>query len=539
MNMRKSPILKSMAVVILLAAALAVSGLGRAAEDPGQSDETKLYQQAYNLVLAEKWGEAKASLESFLQKYPKSSWADDARYWICYSREQNDENRETVFRCYQDFIKAYPDSAWLDDAKANMIHLAERLADRGRKEYRAIIEAYEKSENEDIQITSLYALGRMKGDAGMNALLDLYDKNADAELRAKIIYVFGQSEDEKSLAKLSSIALKDASEILRKKAVNALGERGGPEAARVLLSILESGQPAPIRKAAASALRDLEEPGIAAALGRIALNDPDAGLAAEAAEAVSDMDHLPPAEKFDLARRILKESKVEDVRLIALSMLSRRDLPDALPLLKETALGAGGERLRKTAIEAIGESRNDKALDALKDIFGTIRDREMKSRVLSVIAQRGGSEALSFLAETAINLADEELASDAVREASDVENEADARRYALLNILRKSKSSEVKQTAISCLVDEATPENIKALGQYLATETDPELRQTACESLGETENDEAVPILLEIAKNDKDMDTKRAATRALGEIASPKAQNALMELLKKKDGIEK
>ncbi len=313
--MKTMKIAGGLIAVLILAAGILASGFVRAADEPGQTDETMTYRQAYNLVLAEKWGEAKASLNGFLQKYPKSSWADDARYWLCYSREQNDENREEVFRCYQDFIKAFPDSAYLDDAKANMIQLAERLADRGRKEYRTVIETYEKSENEDIQLTSLYALGKMKGDAGVDALLDLYDRNADAELRAKIVYVFGHSEDGKSLAKLTSIALQDTSEILRKKAVNALGERGGPEAARVLLSILESNQPAPIRRAAVSALSDLEEPGISAALIRIAVNDADPELAAEAAEALPTWKvskgrrKQPPSEKSSRKARPKKPSR--------------------------------------------------------------------------------------------------------------------------------------------------------------------------------------------------------------------------------------
>ncbi len=94
--MKRTLHLKTAAAVVLLAVGLIAAGLGRAAEDPGQSDETKSYQQAYTLILAEKWGEAKAALNVFLRQYPKSSWADDARYWLCYSREQNDENRVEI-----------------------------------------------------------------------------------------------------------------------------------------------------------------------------------------------------------------------------------------------------------------------------------------------------------------------------------------------------------------------------------------------------------------------------------------------------------
>jgi HEAT repeat protein len=251
------------------------------------------------------------------------------------------------------------------------------------------------------------------------------------------------------------------------------------------------------------------------------------------------MNSLGEAEKLAAIQRLLKEAKTGEAKFVALSALHDSDLSGALPLLKEIAAGSGGADFREGAIEAIGESKDPKALAALKEIFGLVKENELKSRVLSAIAQKGGSEALTILSEAALTGTDERLAEDAVHAISEVENEPDAERYALLNILRKSKSGRVKEAAISSLLEKPTAENIKAIGQYLTTETNPDLRQAVCDSLGETENDEAVPILLEIAKTDKDIETRRAATRALGEIASPKAQNALVELLKKKDGTGK
>jgi TolA-binding protein len=62
----------------------------------------------------EEWEEAAKALDEFIGAYPKSPWADDARFWKCYILEENDHPRATVFKCYQDFLAAFPSSEWAD-----------------------------------------------------------------------------------------------------------------------------------------------------------------------------------------------------------------------------------------------------------------------------------------------------------------------------------------------------------------------------------------------------------------------------------------
>ena len=79
------------------------------------------YKKAYKLVLDEKWKDAIQEFSSFLNKYPRSSWKDDAGFWLCYSKEKAGYNLEEVFKSYQDFAKNNRRSKWADDARSNMI----------------------------------------------------------------------------------------------------------------------------------------------------------------------------------------------------------------------------------------------------------------------------------------------------------------------------------------------------------------------------------------------------------------------------------
>jgi len=104
-----------------------------------QDDDAKAYQQAHNLVLDEKWDNAIDVLQTFIEKYPKSKWVDDARFWKCYAGEKKGDDLEAVFECYQKFVKKYRNSKWTDDAKSNMIRLGTKLSKMGKPGYKSII----------------------------------------------------------------------------------------------------------------------------------------------------------------------------------------------------------------------------------------------------------------------------------------------------------------------------------------------------------------------------------------------------------------
>ena len=119
MNLKKSRL--TLLIIIFLFCFSACSPAIYA--ETAQDEDTKAYKQAYNLITEEEWDEAHKALTQFLSKYPNSPWADDARFWQCYSQEKLDYDYEEVYNCYKRFISEYPDSKWVDDAKSNMVEI--------------------------------------------------------------------------------------------------------------------------------------------------------------------------------------------------------------------------------------------------------------------------------------------------------------------------------------------------------------------------------------------------------------------------------
>jgi len=86
-------------------------------DDPGYV----LYKEAYNLILEEKWEEARKKFQELVSKYPKSEYLDDAEYWSAYALKHINRTKATAE--YEKFVEKYPHSNYFDDALADMTDL--------------------------------------------------------------------------------------------------------------------------------------------------------------------------------------------------------------------------------------------------------------------------------------------------------------------------------------------------------------------------------------------------------------------------------
>ena len=85
--------------------------------DPGYG----LYKEGYGLILEEKYADARKKFQALLAKYPRSSYADDARYWTAYSYRSSDAQKAIAE--YERFLKEYPKSQYIDDVVADIAAL--------------------------------------------------------------------------------------------------------------------------------------------------------------------------------------------------------------------------------------------------------------------------------------------------------------------------------------------------------------------------------------------------------------------------------
>lgn len=79
------------------------------------------YREGYQLILEERWNEARKQLSEVIAKHRNSAYIDDAHYWIAYSWRTTDVPR--AIDLYTTFVKTFPTSSYYDDAIADMTQL--------------------------------------------------------------------------------------------------------------------------------------------------------------------------------------------------------------------------------------------------------------------------------------------------------------------------------------------------------------------------------------------------------------------------------
>ena len=257
------------------------------------AETIQAYKDAYGLILDQKWKEARRAYEAFLEKYSKSRYVDDARFWICYAMEQAGLSPEEVFKAYHQFIQEFADSKWLDDARANLIRIGRDLAAKSRKakaEYGPIIERLEEDYDIEVTIATLDRMRNVGSENALNAIFRLYDRTKNDKLRKKIVYALRRFDDPAVVNKLGDIARDDPNPDIRQAAIEALGRNGGEAAFNILKSIIEGEGTTEVRQRAIRSLRRSESQEVVSLLLDVARNDPHVKVRTEAVSVLSRID---------------------------------------------------------------------------------------------------------------------------------------------------------------------------------------------------------------------------------------------------------
>jgi hypothetical protein len=159
---------------------LAVFVSGLSAQDPDEMRDA--YQVAKMKAADQKWAEAVALFDEFLEKYPDSKYEDDVLFWIGYSQEQLPGQRHEAFNNYSKLVNNYPNSTWVDDAVGHQITLAEQFIQEGKEIYKEFLYKQLRKEEKEIQYRAAIALGKI----GDKKALPVLDKMKDDEDYGKV-----------------------------------------------------------------------------------------------------------------------------------------------------------------------------------------------------------------------------------------------------------------------------------------------------------------------------------------------------------------
>ena len=111
--------------------------------DGASQQEQASYDSAFDLLKQSRYEEAIASFKEFQTRFPGSSLADSAQYWIAEARYV-DRAYDAALYEYDTLIQRYPNSKRLPDAmlKVGYIHFDNEQWEQARRELNAVVIRY-------------------------------------------------------------------------------------------------------------------------------------------------------------------------------------------------------------------------------------------------------------------------------------------------------------------------------------------------------------------------------------------------------------
>lgn len=232
-------------------------------------------------------------------------------------------------------------------------------------------------------------------------------------------------------------------------------------------------------------------------LKAIADAEPNRRLAEQAVGAIAVHDD---GRVSAMLEEFVRQSKIESVRKTAVFWIGQID--GANPMLAELVRNdQEALEVRKQAAFAIGVSKSSAALATLENLYGSVKEREVKKQIIfaaSINENKEGS--VDFLIRTASNDPDR----------------------------------EVKKQALFWLGQKAGERSRAALGNVIeSNDADTEVQKQAVFAISQRSKDEAVPMLIKIARTHPKPEVRKQAIFWLGQTGDERALDFFKEVLAK------
>jgi HEAT repeat protein len=229
-----------------------------------------------------------------------------------------------------------------------------------------------------------------------------------------------------------------------------------------------------------------------------------------------------------LLKELFRSSPIVEVRETAVSWVGR--FPGNIPFLSEIARNEREHReVRKEAIDAIGQADEAGAVAALKNLFSSLSDRELRKEIVEAAAENKDEDAaVDFLIKVAEEEPDREVGREAIESLGQMK---DRRSFATLVKIAGDLSADVdsQREAAESIGEREKEEALPALKKIIKTHPRADVRREAIEAISEMEGETA--FLEEIALDEKEsLELRKEAIDALGDSHAEDAVRRLEKL---------
>jgi HEAT repeat protein len=316
-------------------------------------------------------------------------------------------------------------------------------------------------------------------------------------VRREAAEAIAESPDSNVLATLQTLYRTVTHREVKRELLEATAdERFETTAVGFLVEVTERDPDRELRRTALEGLGEKRDARSLQALEKAAHNN-DAGVELQRA-AVEAIGERPEDEALPLLKKIVQTHPRSEVRREAVERLGQ--LPGQTAFLVELVRNQSVNLdVRRAAIEALTESEQGNAFDTLKQLYGTVNQRELKEEILEALAEGADRPAaIEFLLGIARNDADRETREKAFSALGEMKDERAV--DALIQLYDAGRDEEAKNDILGALAEADHPRAMQKLIAVAQRDAALKLRKRAIELLGESDDPTAIKFLEQLIK---------------------------------------
>jgi HEAT repeats/Outer membrane lipoprotein len=396
-------------------------------QSQSNTDATTVFRSARDLITDGEWAKAQEKFDEYVTSYPNEKNIEAALYWLAYAQQKlarYDQCRATIDR----LLEKYPNSSWRDDARMLRIQApvayamaAEDLAATLRATPAPLAPvdvpmAYTPvAPITTVNVTPLPAqVAEIASAYGVDSSSDSGADDDPCEFKIVVLQALFQTDLQRGIMAATEWLKPGSTQTTRCKsaALTLLGRNGGKAVTPVILGVARSEPDLKLRARAISTLGATNDDTVVDALREFALNSPENDIVeaslyalskhsgerainvladiaisgkttSQRKMAISSIASRPGEPSVDALFRIYDADQTVEIRRSVINGFGNRKSERAGTKLLEIARSSDNVDLRKAAVSSISRRGGDKVVEFLLAIYNTEKNEEVKDQILS------------------------------------------------------------------------------------------------------------------------------------------------------------
>ena len=462
-----------------------IAKLDRFMQAKGNTASMQIFREGRDYIETQNWQRAADKFNDFIKGFPKDKDLDAALYWYGYALQKQDRKEESRAALVR-LINKFPNSSWRNDAQALLVLVGGKVD----------VEQALERENCEIKILALQSLFQADRARAMTLVTDALRANPTPcpGFQAAAVSMLGSHGGASAVPMLLEIARSNPDQKLRLTAIKRLGDQHNDQVATELIKIYDADRTKEIRSQVLRALLDSRTAAGNAKVLEIARTGDDI---ASRQMAIRYMGDMKDSASLDELIRIYDADKTQESRGSVLRALADRVDARAHAKIFEIARQGDTPDIRVEAIRRLGE-HGKIALDELLQLYTSETNLLIKQGLLRAFAENTDPRGQAKLFEVARGNEAVELRSYAIRRLGDRDEEQTITQ--LVSMYDSEQNPQLRAALLRAFGDSKHKVAVRKLMTIARNDPSVEIRKTAVRYLGESKDPEALKFLEDLLK---------------------------------------